>query len=86
MVNWCLEGKGPLDQSPVPTKPALARGSASRKKVPPIPVSREDDSARGSYRDSVRSDQDEGQEEVSYKYLANIFEFTWLNLLTMYYT
>ena len=66
MVKWCLEGKGPLDPSPVPTKPALARGSASRKKVPPIPVSREDDSARGSYRDSVRSDQDEGQEEVSY--------------------
>ena len=66
MMKWCFEGKGPSDPSPVPTKPALARGSASRKKVPPIPVSREDDdSARGSARDSVRSDRDDGQEDVS---------------------
>ncbi len=58
MYVYIHVGKG-TDKSPIPTKPALARGASSKKKVPPIAMHRDHDDMD---RDFL---EDDGQEEVN---------------------
>ena len=44
----CIPGK---EKSPIPTKPTLARGASSKRKMPPIAISERGSAANSSGRD-----------------------------------
>ena len=74
---------GKCDQSPIPLKPKLVRGSSSRRKVPPISdISGESYDGQDSARDSVLSGMldDDNRDEVTF-----YADCTWSHTCIYYY-
>ncbi len=70
---FLLAGKGRLSEAPIPTRPTLARGSASRRKVPPIPVSPvQQQPGAGDDDDFTDDPQDEVRAITLCSYLGNL--------------